>query len=410
MQPVNLLKQKLNFGHRHESANRFLKSATSEQLGDKHHNPKPDLGQLYKTWSEGGAGILISGNIMVDRTALGEPFNVVLDELSDQTAFQRWTQAATSNGNHFWAQLNHPGKQSPKVLSKTPVAPSAIGMEGDLAKGFNVPKALTDSEIKAIIQRYAQAAKLAKQYGFTGVQIHGAHGYLVSQFLSPKHNQRTDAWGGSIHNRMRFVIQVYEAIRQQVGEDFAVAIKLNSADFQKGGFSEEESMLVVEQLQQAGIDFIEISGGTYESPAMVTGKRQKQSTIKREAYFVDYALKLRQRTTVPLAITGGFRSTKGMLEALENDACDVIGLARPMIMQPDLPKLASQDINYRIDWQEPSTGFPALDAVTMLVLTWYEKQMWRLGKGHAVKWQQSSWLAALSAIWKVMTKPREFRR
>ena len=390
--------------------NRFLKSATSEQLGDKDHNPKEELARLYQTWSEGGAGVLITGNIMVDRTALGEPYNVVLDELSDLDMFSRWTHAGTRNGNHLWAQLNHPGKQSPKVLSKAPVAPSAIPLTGDLANGFNQPTALTESEIKQLVRRFGESAKLAKQVGFTGVQIHAAHGYLVSQFLSPRHNQRTDQWGGSLANRMRFLLAIYKAMRNQVGDSFLLAVKLNSADFQKGGFTEQESMEVVDALVNAGIDFVEISGGNYESPAMVTGKGAKASTVKREAYFLDYAVKLRNRTNIPLAITGGFRSAEVMNNAIANNDCDVIGLARPMIMQPDLPNRAMADISYSIDWKEPTTGSATLDALTMLVLVWYEKQMWRLGKGQAVKWDQSPLLAAVSSIWKVLTKPRQYRR
>ncbi|WP_085297479.1 NADH:flavin oxidoreductase/NADH oxidase family protein [Cognaticolwellia mytili] len=392
--------------------NRIMKSATSEQLGDKKRNPKPDLATLYETWSLGGAGLLVTGNIMVDRTAIGEPFNVVLDEESDLFQFVRWTQLGTVKGNQLWAQLNHPGKQSPNVLSKVPVAPSAISLEGDIAKAFNTPKALSDDEINQIIKRFATSARLAKKVGFTGVQIHGAHGYLVNQFLSSRHNQRTDNWGGTLENRMKFVLDIYHAIRLEVGDNFPVAIKLNSADFQKGGFTEEESMQVVEALVQVGIDFIEISGGSYENPMMVTGDVQtaSKSTRKREAYFLNYAEALRKRTDIPLAVTGGFRSSEGMMQAINSGATDIVGLARPMILKPDLPMAAFSDTKFVFNWNEPTTGFKKFDMMTMLTLIWYEKQMWRIGKGQAVKLKLSPWMASLTSIWKVLTSPPVKRR
>ena len=298
--------------------NRLFKSAMSEQLGDEKHNPKPGLAKLYHRWAEGGIGLSITGNIMVSRDALGEPKNVVLDEKSDLTIFRKWAEAGKHNGSHIWPQLNHPGKQIPSFLTKEPVAPSAIPLSRGLEKGFNTPRALTEQEILAIIAKFATSAKLAKDAGFTGVQIHGAHGYLVSQFLSPRHNQRNDQWGGSLENRMRFVLSVYHAIREQVGEHFPIGIKLNSADFMKGGFTEEDSMQVVQNLAEAGIDLIEISGGTYESPSMMSGKKAKQSTLQREAYFLDYMEKVRKLVSTPLVVTGGFRSAPAMAEALES--------------------------------------------------------------------------------------------
>ena len=156
-------------------------------------------------------------------------------------------------------QINHPGKQSPKSLSKEPVAPSAIPLSGGVAVAFNPPRALTEEEILDLIKRFGNTARIAKA-GFTGVQIHSAHGYLVNQFLSPHHNQREDQWGGNAENRMRFLMEVYHEMRRQVGDDFPIGIKLNSADFQRGGFTEEESMQVLKTIDEAGIDLIEISG------------------------------------------------------------------------------------------------------------------------------------------------------
>ena len=358
--------------------NRFMKSAMSEQLGEPDRNPGMALVNVYREWARGGCGLLVSGNIMIDRNNIAEPKNVVLDEQSDLAAFKRWTEAGTENSNEFWAQLNHPGKQIPSFINKEPVAPSAISLGRGLEKGFNTPRALSGEEVWDVIGQYATAAKLAKAAGFTGVQIHGAHGYLVSQFLSPRHNQRDDEWGGSLENRMRFVLEVYKAIRAAVGDDYPVGIKLNSADFMKGGFTEDDSMQVVKALSDAGIDMIEVSGGTYESPEMVR-ETGKESTRQREAFFMDYAEKVRKITDVPLAVTGGFRSTKGMNEALQTQAMDFVGVARPLAIDPALPNNAIANSDYSIDLPTLTTGIKAVDFVAAHNIYWYEHQIARMG-------------------------------
>ncbi len=381
--------------------NRLFKSAMSEQLGLKNHNPKPELATLYGRWADGGIGLAITGNIMVDRTALGEPKNVVLDEQSDLAEFKRWAEAGTRHGTQLWPQLNHPGKQIPSFICEEPVAPSAISLGRGLEKGFNTPRALEDAEILDIINKYATSARLAKQAGFTGVQIHGAHGYLVSQFLSPRHNQRTDRWGGSLENRMRFVLSVYQAIREQVGHDFPVGIKLNSADFMKGGFSEEDSMQVVRVLADAGIDLIEISGGTYESPSMMGAGAKtpvKESTRQREAYFLDYMEKVRKLVDIPLVVTGGFRSAAAMTEALQSGATDFIGIARTVAVDPAFPNKLLADNNHSMPLPNPTTGNKVMDQMGMLSITWYEQQMWRLAKGKEAKANLSAWGVVLKTL------------
>ncbi len=370
--------------------NRLFKSAMSEQLGTRAHNPTKGLATLYKTWAEGGLGLSITGNIMIDRSALGEPKNVVLDEQSDLEPFKQWAEAGTSNGTQLWTQLNHPGKQIPNFISEEPVAPSAIALENGLEKGFNKPRALTESEIRDIINKFAVSAELAKKAGFTGVQIHGAHGYLVSQFLSPRHNQRSDQWGGSLENRMRFVLEVYHAIRAKVGADFPVGIKLNSADFMWGGFTEADSMEVVKALADAGIDLIEISGGTYESPSMV-GHKMKPTTQKREAYFLEYAEKVRSLVDTPLVVTGGFRSADGMTTALQSGATDFIGLARPLAVDPNLPNKLMADDQHKITLRPLTTGLKLIDKMAMLDITWYEFQLARMAQKKKPKPNMSEW-------------------
>ncbi|KZY63835.1 MULTISPECIES: NADH:flavin oxidoreductase/NADH oxidase family protein [unclassified Oleiphilus] len=373
-----------------EIKNRLFKSAMSEQLGDKQHNPDKRLSKLYEAWSLGGTGLLVTGNVMIDRTALGEPKNVVLDEQSDLAAFRAWATAAKKNGTQVWMQLNHPGKQIPKFLSKEPVAPSAIPLGGALQASFNCPRALHDNEINHIIDAFATSARLAKEAGFDGIQIHGAHGYLVSQFLSPHHNQRKDKWGGSLKNRMRFVESVYSAIRKAVGDDFPVGIKLNSADYSKGGFSHEEAMQVISRLGELNIDLIEISGGTYESPKMM-GHKIAESTQKREAYFLEFAESIRDKVNVPLVVTGGFRSAEAMQHALDQNACDMIGLARPLAIDPKVGQKLLDDASYRIDWKEPTTGVKSVDQMAMLSITWYEFQLARMGDGKLPKPSLNAW-------------------
>jgi 2,4-dienoyl-CoA reductase-like NADH-dependent reductase (Old Yellow Enzyme family) len=373
-----------------EIKNRLFKSAMSEQLGTREHNPKPGLAKLYGRWAEGCFGLSLTGNIMIDRGALGEPKNVVLDEKSDLSEFKKWATAGKKNGSHIWTQLNHPGKQIPNFIVDVPVAPSAIALTRGLEKGFNKPRALKEEEILVIINKFATSAKLAKECGFTGVQIHGAHGYLVSQFLSPRHNQRDDQWGGSLENRMRFVLAVYSAIREQVGADFPIGIKLNSADFMKGGFSEEDSMQVVKSLADAGIDLIEISGGTYESPEMM-GANAKESTVQREAYFLDYAEKVRSQVDTPLVVTGGFRSSKAMQAALNTGATDFIGVARTTVVDPDFPNKLIADENHQQQLKKLTTGKPAIDKMAMLDITWYEAQLARMAKGKQPKPNLSEW-------------------
>jgi len=370
--------------------NRLFKSAMSEQLGTAEHNPTPGLATLYSRWAQGGIGLAITGNIMIDRTALGEPKNVVLDEKSDLESFKKWAQAGLENGAQIWPQLNHPGKQIPNFMCKEPVSPSAISLGAGLEKGFNKPRALTEFEIFEIIKKFSVSARLSKEAGFSGVQIHGAHGYLVSQFLSPRHNQRTDQWGGSLENRMRFVLSVYQSIREEVGPDFPIGIKLNSADFMKGGFTEEDSMEVVKALSNAGIDLIEISGGTYESPSMV-GHKVKESTLKREAYFLDYIEKVRALVDTPLVLTGGFRSSAAMQSALDSGATDLIGLARTTAVDPDFPNKLIDDSSHKQELRILTTGVKGVDKIAMLDIVWYEFQLARMAKGQSPKPNLGEW-------------------
>lgn len=358
--------------------NRLAKSAMSENLAEK-NLPGEKLCRLYETWGAGGLGLIITGNVMVDGDELGEPNNVVLDNDKDLDKFRAWTSAAKKNGAQIWAQINHPGRQAPSAISRVTVAPSAIKLKvGNLA--FREPHALTDFEIRGIIKKFARTAELCKQAGFDGVQIHGAHGYLVSQFLSPLANVRGDEWGGSVENRMRFALEIVRAMRAAVGKDFPIGIKMNSADFQRGGFAEEDSIVVAKALEKEGIDLLEISGGSYESSVM-TGKGISESTAAREAYFLPFAEKIRKAVKVPLMLTGGFRSTAAMNAALESGAIDVVGIARPLAMEPALANRLLSDPNARTELRPVKTGIAAIDKMGMLEIGYYSLQLKRIGEG-----------------------------
>ncbi|KXF54867.1 NADH:flavin oxidoreductase [Rhodococcus sp. SC4] len=368
--------------------NRIMKSALSEALGDKKNSADHRLEQLYRTWSEGGYGLIITGNVMIDRRQLGEPGNVVIEDNRDLDALSRWAKTTQDAGVPIWVQLNHPGRQSnPLALGHTPVAPSPIPLD---FPGATAPRELTSAEIEDIIERFANAAAVCEEAGFDGVQVHGAHGYLVAQFLSPLSNQRTDEWGGDPERRMRFVLEVVRRIRSRVSPGFAVGIKLNSADFQRGGFTEEESRGVLAALAGEGIDLIEVSGGSYESPAMMG--TAAASTRAREAYFLEYARTVRTLVgDIPLAVTGGFRSRTAMDNAIESGECDVVGIGRPTATTPDAaevilagraPTLVAHQL--RLGMRRvlgKIADVKALDG--LLDLSWHTDQLHRLGAGLA---------------------------
>ncbi len=271
--------------------------------------PSEALIQLYRTWAEGGAGLLITGNVMVDGHAMTGPGGVVLDshDLSPELAerFSAWAEAAKSGGAQIWMQINHPGRQMPAALGQPTLAPSAVPMAlGSFSRQFAPPRAMSEADIAEVKARFINTALLAQRVGFDGVQIHAAHGYLLSQFLSPLTNQRSDRWGGGLENRARLLLEIVEGIRQQVGSGFALSVKLNSADFQRGGFSTEDAKAVVEMLNPLGVDLVELSGGSYEAPAM-HGQARDGRTLAREAYFLEFAREIVSVAHMPVMVTGG---------------------------------------------------------------------------------------------------------
>ena len=373
--------------------NRIVKSAMSENFGTRHHAPSKGLINAYKVWAKGNPGLLITGNIMIDSMALGEARNVVVEDYKDFELLKEWAKSVEGTGVHLWPQINHPGRQAFAAINRETVGPSAVSLNmGNTSKMFKLPTALTEEAIWDIIKRFGNTARIMKEAGFTGCQIHGAHGYLVSQFLSPISNVRTDQFGGSISNRARFVLEIYREIRYQVGSGYPIGIKINSADFQNGGFTELESLEVIRLLENEGIDLIEISGGTYEKPAMIQGDRKK-STIAREAYFLDYIEKARKLIKTPLLLTGGIRSVSVMEKALKDGNLDFIGLARPFCLYPNLANQVFDGSVKRFETPIPNIGIKFLDKLGGVELPWYELQIQRIGKGKSPKTNLSGTLA-----------------
>jgi len=320
--------------------NRLAKAAMTEGLADPQGRATAELARLYGLWADGASGLLITGNVQIDRDHLERPGNVILQGEQDEAALAGLRAMACAGiraGGHIWMQISHAGRQTQVTVNPHPKAPSAVpvGLPG---KQFGMPVALVEAEIRELVEGFGVAAEVAKETGYTGVQIHAAHGYLLSQFLSPRANLRTDQWGGSLENRARMLMAVVARVRAGVGPSFPIGVKLNSADFQKGGFAFEDSVIVAGWLQAAGVDLLEISGGSYEQPAMMDiagmeapdAPAQKPSTAAREAYFVDFAKTMRASLTMPLMVTGGFRTRRAMNTALEQGGADVIGLGRPL--------------------------------------------------------------------------------
>lgn len=351
--------------------NRIAKAAMEENMADADHAPSEELMRLYKAWAEGGAGLLITGNVMVDSRAMTGPGGVVLEDARHLDRFRRWAQVGRSRGAQFWLQINHPGRQMPANLGQPTWAPSAVPLNlGNMSRHFNTPQAMTQAVIEDVIQRFARTAQLGEQAGFTGVEIHAAHGYLLSQFLSPLSNQRTDAWGGPLEHRARLLIEIVKAVRAVVSPGFAVAVKLNSADFQRGGFSADDARQVVKMLNELAVDLVELSGGSYEAPAM-QGEARDGRTLAREAYFVEFARDIRAMAKMPVMVTGGIRR-RPVAEQVVTSGVDMVGIGTALAVDPNLPR----------DWRAGKDSAPAL-----LPISWKNKPLASLANMAAVKFQ-----------------------
>jgi 2,4-dienoyl-CoA reductase-like NADH-dependent reductase (Old Yellow Enzyme family) len=362
--------------------NRLAKAAMEENMADAGQVPGSALFRLYQRWAKGGTGLLITGNVMVDGRAMTGPGGVVLDRHSDITPFKAWARAAKQNNTRVLMQLNHPGRQVYASMGGDVLSPSDVAIDlGKHSHLFSKPRAMTQQDIEQLIQRFADSAIKAEQAGFDGVQIHAAHGYLISQFLSPLTNKRKDEYGGSIENRMRLLIAVIKAIRAQVTPTFAVAVKINSADFQRGGFDADDAKVVVLAMNELAVDLVELSGGSYESPAM-QGNTADGRTLQREAYFLDFAKEIARVATMPVMTTGGVRRL-AVAEDVLAQGIDIVGMGTALAMNPSLPNDWKKDgslsaHNPVVRWKDKTLSAVA----TMAVI---KRQLQRMGKGKPPK-------------------------
>ncbi|WP_300424611.1 NADH:flavin oxidoreductase/NADH oxidase family protein [uncultured Thalassolituus sp.] len=351
--------------------NRIAKAAMEENMAGDGFAPSEKLLKLYETWADGGAGLLITGNVMVDSRAMTGPGGVVLEDDKHLKQFKRWAQAAKSGGGQVWMQINHPGRQMPATLAQQTWAPSEVSVElGKLSKFFKAPKAMSEGKIEEIIACFVNTAVLAEQAGFDGVEVHAAHGYLLSQFLSPLTNRRSDQWGGSLENRARMLLRIVEGIRARVAPEFAVAVKINSADFQRGGFDQEDARRVIRMLNDMSVDLVELSGGSYEAPAM-HGTARDGRTLAREAYFLEFANDIRAVANMPVMVTGGIRRLP-VAEQVVESGIEMVGIATALAIDPQLPAA----------WKRGQERTPELSPIT-----WKNKPLASLAYMSVVKYQ-----------------------
>lgn len=358
-----MINQEFKFPCGLQLKNRLVKPAMTEGLADEYQRATPRLCKLYSNWAnEANVGMLISGNVQVDRRFLERPRNVVIDlDYADEReklveSLKEYAKAGKQNDTKFVVQLGHAGRQATNLVAKKALAPSSI-----TASRSGIPvaeaQAATAEEIERVVEKFVYAAKVCEDSGFDGIEIHSAHGYLLSSFLNPLANVREDKYGGSLENRSSLLLTIIQQIKEQRDEDFAVGVKLNSSDFQKGGFTVQDCIKVVQMLADEGIDFLELSGGNYESPVLQTaitenaGSKQKESTKKREAFFLVFAEEIVQalkegNSELPIMVTGGFRSKKVMNDAIEQGSTNLIGIGRPLCMDPSCTsKLLNGDID-----------------------------------------------------------------
>lgn len=342
--------------------NRIAKSAMSDSLGDGRGNPTDAQIRLYQRWADGGVGVSIIGEVQGNPGFAEKPGNLVLTQDADLHRFQTLARQGSGNGAQLWVQLGHAGAMTHPPIG-TPKGPSALDIPGLTCA------ALTRDEIRAVPSEFAQTARLAKELGFGGVQVHAAHGFLLSQFLSPLFNKRSDEYGGCIVNRMRLVIEVIDAVRDAVGPSFPVAIKLNATDQLEGGFNADDALAVIAALDKTAIDLIDISGGTY-----FPGARSASDSTGGGPYFLDFATGARPLTDKPLMVTGGFKTGQQAADARARGV-DVIGLARAFVLDPELPD----------NWQKGQANDPVFPKFTNPpeggITAWYTMRISEIGEG-----------------------------
>ncbi len=305
--------------------NRLVKAAMSDSLGDGAGNPTQAQMRLYERWAEGGAALSLIGEVQVSPGHPEKPGNLVLAPDGDLSAMAELASRGSAHGAHLWPQLGHAGALSHPPIGR-PQGPSPIDVPGLRCAGMSL------QDIHELPDLYARAAALAKDAGFTGVQVHAGHGFLLSQFLSPLFNRRTDAYGGPVARRFRVIGEIIESVRQRVGACFPIGIKINATDQLAGGLTEDEALAVVRLLDQTSVDLVDISGGTYFPGAASSSDRQSSG----KPYFIDFAKRAKGETAIPIMLTGGFKTRDQAVAAVANGHADAVSLARAMALDPAL--------------------------------------------------------------------------
>lgn len=387
--------------------NRIGKAAMEERLAEGGQLPGLRLERLYGAWADGGAGLVITGNVMVDPRALTGAGAVVLQQGTDLTPFKRWAQTARRGGAQVWMQISHPGRQVFAALGQPGWAPSVVAVDlGKHSKLIAAPRELTEPEIDILLSRFADTALLAEQAGFTGVEIHGAHGYLISQFLSPLTNRRTDRWGGSLDNRARFLVEAVRRVRAAVSPGFCVGVKLNSADFQRGGFDADDAEAIVGKLGPLGVDLVELSGGSYEAPAM-QGQTRDGRTLAREAYFAEFAARIAKTAPMPLMTTGGIRRRE-VAESVLAQGVAMVGMGTALAMVPDLP--AAWRAGRPLDAPVPDVRLADKTMNALATMAVIRRNLQRLGDGEAPLHNANVWRTLIGDQWQQYRQTARYRR
>ncbi|MBH0015851.1 NADH:flavin oxidoreductase/NADH oxidase family protein [Pseudoalteromonas sp. NGC95] len=362
--------------------NRIAKAAMEENLAQEDQTPSQALKNVYSAWAKGGTGLIITGNVMVDHLAMTGPGGLVLEQSTDITAFAELARLSKQNNCKVVMQINHPGRQVFKKMGGKALSASSVALNmGKHSHLFGVPKAMTQTDIDDVITRFTQTALQAEKAGFNGVQIHAAHGYLLAQFLSPLTNKRDDKWGGSLQNRARLLLEITRSIKAACSPTLSVSVKLNSADFQRGGFEPSDAQVVVDLLNELNVDFVELSGGSYEAPAM-QGKTGDERTLAREAYFLEFAKAISNRSSIPIMTTGGISRLSIANNVIESGVA-LVGIATALAYQPNLPnKWQNEPLQLavlpNVTWQDKTLAGLATMALV-------KRQIRRLGQGKPVK-------------------------
>ena len=343
--------------------NRIIKSAMSDSLGDGRGNPTDLQCKLYKRWAEGGLAASIIGEVQGNPNFAEKPGNLVLNPQSDLSKFKELAEKGSSDNSQLWMQLGHAGAMSYPPIS-TPKGPSKIKIPGLDCE------ALTLKEIKQLPTEFARTALLSKDLGFGGIQIHAAHGFLLSQFLSPLFNRRSDEYGGSIQSRMKILLEVIAEVRQAVGRHFPIAVKLNATDMLDGGLEPIDSLQVISELDNTSIDLLDISGGTY-----FPGAKSASDKASKGPYFLDYATEANKLTHKPIMVTGGFKNYTQAIDAINQRNIDIVGLGRAFALLPSLPN----------KWQKPSPVNPEFPRFSNppegAITAWYTMRLTEIANG-----------------------------